>query len=111
MVQPYDGFNPGFEGIYRITRPNQSTAHRKYDNQTWFNAGYEDTLKQALAMITRHRDKKSVANWLREFTDRDNLHVEYVCDLDGNEVSPREARRIGDPEWTEGFQPEQLELF
>lgn len=103
--QPYDNINPGPSGIYRVGPPEGASSgrgyYRKRDSDAWFQASYLDTIETAI--------KNTTNNLLYDPTHEQQLW--YVADLEGNPLEPREARRVGDPQWNASPEPEQLDLF
>jgi hypothetical protein len=109
-MKSYDTHNPGLIGIYTIKHAGYF-EHRKWDGTAWHMAGNGHDLQRALAMNDPHDNEKYMRNYCEVNKSREDFIIMYVSDLQGNQVPPREARRIGDPPWFTAFQPEQLELF
>ena len=86
----YDNDNPGPPGIYQIYNSlnPDNKWYRKRDESRW----YRDAANPHGAV-----GQTDLAPGVS--IDKPYLTAMRVADLQGNPVEPREARRIGDPEW------------
>lgn len=111
-MQPYDATDPGAIGIFTILHDSHF-EHRKWDGKAWHTAGHGQSLETAVRDSSPHGKIDYMRDYFRENTNYSPFIVSYVADLAGNQVEPREARRIGEQAWSDAPHPrqEQLELF